>query len=238
MSATGESGPLTQPDVSVVIPAYNAERYLGEAIESVLAQSLQPSEVIVVDDGSTDGTAAIASSYGPPVRCVSHGKVGLAATLNAGVAAATGELLGFVDADDLWCPGKQEAQAAALAADPALDGVFGQVKQFRSPELTPAERESLALPPEDQRGLAKGAMLIRRSSFLRVGPFATEWTLGEFIDWYARAVDAGLKFMTLPDVVLRRRLHRTNTGIVARDSRLDYVRILRAVVDRRQEQAG
>jgi glycosyltransferase involved in cell wall biosynthesis len=220
--------------VSVVIPAQDAERHLREAIDSALGQTFAPLEILVVDDGSTDRTADVASSYGPPVRCVRLEHAGVATALNRGVDEAQGELLAFLDADDVWTPGKLALQVAALAAEPELDLVLGDVEYFHSPELTDDERATLPLPQGPVAGLSKGTMLIRRAAFLRVGPFATEWTTGEFVDWWARAVDGGLRSARLDAVVMHRRLHASNSGIRDRDARLDYVRIVRSALKRRR----
>jgi glycosyltransferase involved in cell wall biosynthesis len=223
--------------VSVVIGARNAEAYLEETIGSVLRQTLPPEEVIVVDDGSTDRTAVVAEGFGGPVRCLPQPHSGLGSALNRGLREAQGQLLAFLDADDLWLPEKQALQARALAQDEELDMVFGHAHHFVSPELTDAQREQLVLPHGLAVGLTKGTMLIRREAFERVGQFETRWVFGEFVDWYARALDAGLRSIVLPEAVLCRRLHRDNMGIRERDFRTDYVRALKTVLDRRRAEA-
>lgn len=230
MRTTGEGA----PPVSVVIPAMNAEAHLGEAIESVLEQSLPPFEVIVVDDGSTDATAEVAGSFGEPVRCLSQPWAGIGAALNRGIGEARGSLVAFLDADDLWLPEKQRVQVGALAEDTTLDMVFGRIRHFHSPELTVAERRRVALPPGDGPGVCKGAMLIRREALQRVGPFATQWRAGEFVEWYGRAVDAGLTGVVAPQVVISRRLHGGHSSPEKREGRQDYVRVLKATLDRRR----
>lgn len=223
---------LASPAVSVVIPAYDAERYLGAAIASVLAQAVAVGEVIVVDDGSSDATAAVGAAFGPPVVCLSRVHGGIGAARNAGIERATGNMLAFLDADDLWAPGKLERQLAAFAADPGVDLVFGHAVEFRG------EPPAAGDPGEHQPGYVAGALLARREAFLRVGMFATGFRVGEFIDWYARAKELGLREVLLPDVVLYRRLHDQNTGLRARDSRVDYTRVLRAALQRRREGTG
>jgi glycosyltransferase involved in cell wall biosynthesis len=223
--------------VSVVIPARDAEAYLGEAIESVLQQTLPPDQVIVVDDGSTDATAEVAEGFGSRVTCVRQQPSGLGAALNRGLEEARGALLAFLDADDVWLPDKQALQSRALSEDEGLDMVFGHVRHFHSPELTEAERARIVLPEGLAAGMARGAMLVRRTAALRVGPFPTQWKFGEFVDWYSRAVDAGLRSAVLPDVVLSRRLHADNSGIRERDAQTDYVRALKTILDRRRAEA-
>jgi glycosyltransferase involved in cell wall biosynthesis len=209
--------------VSVVIPVRDGERYLGEAIESAVRQSPAPLEVLVVDDGSRDATSDVARSFGAPVRCVAQPPLGVSAALNRGVELARGGLLAFLDADDLWVSDKLALQLAALQEGTHLDGVFGQLANF---DHTGAARETFP-------GYSKGTLLIRREAFARVGPF-TDWRLGEFLEWYARAIDAGLQFLMLPEVVLRRRVHDTNTGVRLRRERVEYTRVLKAVLDRRR----
>ena len=118
---------MSAPLVSVVIPAYNAAAFLREAIESVLAQTYRPLEVIVVDDGSTDDTAAIAESFGPPVRCIRQANARQAAARNRGIREAAGEWLAFLDADDTWDKEKLAKQVARLQRDPSLGLVYSSV---------------------------------------------------------------------------------------------------------------
>jgi glycosyltransferase involved in cell wall biosynthesis len=223
--------------VSVVIPAYNAERYLGEAIESVLEQTHRQVEIVVVDDGSEDGTLAVAGAYGDRIRLASQANGGIGSARNHAAGLARGSYLSFLDADDRFLRDKLERQLAALAHDSELDMVFGHVREFVSPELAPEEQAALR-PSPPAPFVAPNTMLIRRESFDRVGPFATDVRVGEGVDWYARATEAGLKGLTLPDIVLERRLHDSNTGIRERDSRSDYLQVVRSALQRRRQAAG
>lgn len=128
------------PLISVMIGVYNGAAYLGEAIDSVLAQDYRPLELIVVDDGSDDGSGDVARQY-PEVRCVSQERRGAGAARNAGVELAGGDFFAFLDADDRFTPGKLARQMEALAADPALEAVFGHVREFVSPELQEEQRQ-------------------------------------------------------------------------------------------------
>jgi glycosyltransferase involved in cell wall biosynthesis len=221
-----------EPLISVVIPVYNCERYLAEAIESVLAQAYRPIEVIVVDDDSTDGSADVARRFAPSVRYCFQPHSGLGAAWNGGVDLARGEFFAFLDADDLWVEDKLALQMAAFDDDPGLDIVFGHVEQFLSPELSEVK---VRYPARIMPGYSAGTMLIRRDAFLRAGPFASIWKVGQFVDWYSRVVEKGLRSLILPGVVMKRRLHTTNMGIRERESRTDYVRILKASLDRRRK---
>jgi glycosyltransferase involved in cell wall biosynthesis len=220
--------------ITVMIGVYNGAKYIGEAIESVLGQDYRPLELIVVDDGSDDGSGEVASSY-PEVRCVRQERGGNGAARNRAVELATHDFFAFVDADDRFTPGKLTRQMAALDADPTLDMVFGHVREFVSPELSEEERAGVRPPaPEPLPWTAPNLMLIRRASFERVGPFSEELRVGVTVDWFARASEAGLRSLVLPDVVLERRLHTQNNGLRERDARTQYLQVIRAAMERRR----
>lgn len=105
------------PLVSVVIPTYNAERYLGAAIESVLGQTATDLEVVVVDDGSTDGTEGVVRSYRDRVKYLKQENTGVAVARNRGIAESRATYVAFLDADDTWLPGKLERQLEALKSN-------------------------------------------------------------------------------------------------------------------------
>lgn len=220
--------------VSVIMPLHNGERYLAEAIDSVLAQTHEPLELIVVDDGSTDGSGRVAREYGSALRYVYQVNAGQSAARNRGVDLARGGLLAFLDDDDYWSPDKLPRQVAALRNDPALEAVFGHVRQFMSTDLSPEAARRNRFHAEIMPGYVPGAMLIRREAFDRVGRFDPSLRIGEFVDWHARATDLGLRSMLLPDIVLHRRVHEDNTGIRLRAEQVQYVRLLKATLDRRR----
>jgi len=204
----------------------------------VFAQTHRPLEVIVVDDGSEDDTRAVAQSYGERIRFSSQERSGAGAARNAAAGFANGDHLAFLDADDRFLPEKLEHQLAALAADPTLDMVFGHVREFVSPELPADVQASIRPPAAPSPWTTPNLMLIQRGSFDRVGPFATELRVAETVDWYARAVEAGLKGIVLQEIVLERRLHPRNSGLRERDARSDYLQVIRASMERRRRQQG
>lgn len=229
---------MKQPTVSTIIPVYNGERYLAAALDSVLNQSAPPTEIVVVDDGSSDGSAAIAHRYAPFVHCYQQPHAGPGAARNQGASMAQGDYLAFLDADDLWLPDKLASQMAYLQTHPEIDMVFGHVEQFISPDLTPDQYPALPEQPIIA-GLGAGTMLIHRSHFHQVGPFPTQWMIGEFIEWYSRAQTMGLQATVLPQVVMRRRLHTTNLTRRTQDRRSDYLQILKLRLDeKRRRQTG
>ncbi|MBA2708722.1 MAG: glycosyltransferase [Gemmatimonadaceae bacterium] len=221
--------------VSVLVGVYNAAPYLAEAIDSVFTQSYRPLEVIVVDDGSTDGSGDIAQSYGDSLSYAYQTNAGNGAARNRAVQLSSGGFFAFLDADDRFVPNKLERQWEILEAQPDVDMVFGHVREFVSPELAAEERESIRAPAANPAPwTAPNLMLIRRESFFRVGPFAETLKVGVTVDWYARAIEADLRSVMLPDVVLERRLHLANNGIRERDARHQYMHVLKASLDRRR----
>jgi glycosyltransferase involved in cell wall biosynthesis len=224
--------------VTVIIPVFNGERYLSEAIDSVLNQPYCPIEVIILDDGSTDNSAGIAKRYLPSIKYYYQPNGGLASALNNGISRSEGEYLAFLDADDLWLPDKLNLQIKTFEAEPTLDMVFGYMRQFFSPDLEKERRAGIMQIGEKMPGYIKGTMLIRRESFFRAELFDTRWHLGDFVDWYSKALEKGLKSFMIPDVVMERRIHENNMGIKQRKFQSDYLHILKASLDRRRQQSS
>lgn len=200
--------------VSAILAVRNGLPYIAESIDSMLGQSRRPDEVIVVDDGSTDATRDRLLDYGARIRVMARSHEGQASALMAGIAVARGDVLAFQDADDIWPGTRLKTQLDALGRDGSLEAVFGQVAQFVSPELPPAEQRALAPPRVRLPGEIASCMAIRRDAFDRIGAFDTALRQVFFYDWLARAKVAGLRSLMLEEIVLRRRLHRTNYGRV------------------------
>ena len=219
--------------LTVVIPCYNAERYLAEAIESVLSQA-PDGELIVVDDGSTDASVAVASGFGGRLTLVRQQNAGASAARNRGLAIARGSVVGFLDADDLFPAGSISRRLAVLGADEGVDAVAGLTQQFLSPDLPSSLRDRMGCPQAPVAGRLAGAMLLRRQVFDRVGLFDTRFRLGETMDWVARADAAGVRMAAIDDVVLHRRIHGANSVHKTAQLNAEYLRVLKASIDRRR----
>lgn len=225
------------PAISVIIPVHNGARYLAAAIRSALDQTLPPDEVLVVDDGSTDESAAIVQSFGFPVHLLRQPNRGPAAARNLGAQHATGDLLAFLDADDLWTPVKLALQVQTLAKDPGCEAVLGRVENFISPELDERQHQILAKSAAQTGEFHPGALLIRRTAFLRIGYFDHQRRHGEFIEWWARARKLNLSYTILPELVLRRRLHAYNLTRREQNGRMEYLSILRQQIAQQRQPA-
>lgn len=222
-----------QPTVSVIIPCHNYAHYLPSAIESVLAQDSPALEIIVVDDGSTDGSAALAGSYGSPVKVLSQARQGIGGARNSGIAVASGELLGFLDADDIWPPESVTVRLEAFRKNLEIECVFGRVEQFLCPNLNDEARAKLHCPAGLMNARFAGTMLIRKDSFARVGPFNTDLRVGEMMEWIVRLQDSGVRTAAVDGLVLQRRIHASNTVLSSGASKRDYLRALQTSVRRR-----
>jgi len=210
--------------VSVIIPVYNGERFLREAIQSVLDQTYRPSELIVVDDGSDDQSAQIAKSFGPLVELLSQPNRGPGEARNAGIRKASGEFLAFLDADDIWLKDKLEKQMAEFSGDNFIDAVFCHMKMIQE------ELSSQSVP-----GYHMSSMLIKMKSFIKIGEFETGWKFAEVVEWLARAKDMGLKIQLIPETLVHRRIHGDNMTMRGRKFFDDYAKVARKIIERRRK---
>ena len=221
--------------VSVIVPVYNGEKYLKEALDSALAQSAKPFEVLVIDDGSTDSTAEIVRQYGEQIRYIRRSNRGAAAARNDGVKSVSGNYIAFLDADDYWDKQKLALQLREIKKPAAANMIFAMTSQFYSPETSEAFRKQYQCPDQPIKGAHPGTLLMKRNDFLKVGFFSTEYKTGEFIEWYQRAQEAGMTSTFLLDVLMCRRIHPLNHGIVQKRQNDDYARIVKEMLLRRRK---
>jgi glycosyltransferase involved in cell wall biosynthesis len=227
---------VTTPRVTCVIPVFNGERFLGEALDSALAQAYPAVEVLVVDDGSTDRTRATVEARGDRVRYLWQPNAGPAAARNAGIAAATGAFISFLDSDDLWHAEKLARQIARFQARPELDLCVTHVQNFWMPEVAEEARRlrdgrhTRPLP-----GYSSVTLVARRALCEAIGVFDSSLQHGDDTEWFVRAEEHGAVAELLPEVLVRRRLHADNRSRhwVGR-SRAEYLALMRTLVGRRR----
>jgi glycosyltransferase involved in cell wall biosynthesis len=222
------------PLVSVIIPVLNGEPYLREAIDSVACQSWTHTEVVVIDDGSTDGTGELVRREYPQVRYFHQAHAGIGAARNHGIDRAQGDLIAFLDADDYWIERKLARQIQVFVEQPGTEMVFAQIKQFISPELSDADRVRLRCPKEAMPAELPATMLCRPEVFGRVGAFETRWKVGQDVSWIARARELGLNRVMVEEVLYMRRLHKHNNGNTTSKDFGDRLKIIKAMLDRRR----
>lgn len=200
------------PRVSVLIPCYNAGRFLGQALDSVLGQTYQDYEIIVADDGSEDDSAAVCARY-PQVRYFYHAHSGISVTRNLAVSKARGALIAFLDADDLWHPEKLEKQVAYLDAHPECRLVFACARNFSdTPPETRTPRQEQLLRANMDHYLA--SCCIRRELFETCGGFREDYSHGEDTQWVARLWAAGVNMNhCIREDLYLRRIHDSNISL-------------------------
>jgi glycosyltransferase involved in cell wall biosynthesis len=224
---------MTDPRrVSVVMTVWNGSRHIGEALASVAAQTHRAHQVIVNDDGSTDDTAAVVAALGDAVTLLRSPHEGIAAGRNRALEQVTGDVVALLDADDLWVPEKLAVQLAALTDD--LDAVFGRTDEFLDVDVDGAD-VALRTPNVGVSGPVVSNLLIRTDAVRAIGPFRTDTTVGDWLDWWGRATRLGVRTAHLPQTLARRRLHGANNGLRHADRRDDYLRVVR---DRLRAQRG
>jgi glycosyltransferase involved in cell wall biosynthesis len=200
---------MNSPLVSVLVPVHNGERFIATALESLMAQDYRRFEAIVIDDGSTDGTADVARSF-PDIRYLHQANRGVAAARNAGLAVARGELIAFLDHDDLWPPTKLSIQVGRLVANPSVGCVLGRQKLFFEPGIDPPAWLRRDPVYGDLGGIDFVSAVIRAEILRAVGGFNTEFRTGEDRDLLIRLRERGIEIAVVSEVVLHRRLHGSN----------------------------
>lgn len=224
----------SEPLVGVVIAARDGVLYLREAIESVLGQTESSVEIVVVDDGSVDGTRDVARAFAPDVRCLASPRRGLGAARNAGVRAVRGHYVAFLDQDDLWPAEKLERQLSAFRRRAAPDVVFGHVREFLTPGLDRRVAARLRCFSDPRPAALPGTMLATRAALARGGRFQTRWISNDFMAWLLAARERGLREIMLSEHVLSRRLHASNFSHRTEVTYPEYVRVLKESLDRRR----
>ncbi len=215
---------------SVVIPAFNAATTLGDAIESVLGQTIPPAAVVVVDDGSTDGTADVARQFGAPVTVICQPNAGPGAATTRGFQSTDTPLVASLDADDLWLPHKAERQINYLAEHPDTDATFALLRHF-------GESVGAGDPAKEAPGWSRTTMMVRTELVEALGPMLDlPGMRGELVDWLARAREAGARLDMLQEVLALRRI-RPGSLSYGRDGDRDrgYLHAARLAIMRRRQ---
>ena len=212
----------------VVIPAFNAATTISETLASVMAQTLKPRDIVIVDDGSTDDLAGVIATLDMPVRLIRQDNAGPGSATTRGMALLSTPFIATLDADDLWLPDKVERQLAHFASSPATSAVFCHLRTFRNDR--PDD-----LGPEPVPGWSRSTMMIRREVATAIGQMTDPpGGRGEMIDWIARAREEGFMFVMMVDVLALRRI-RPGSLSYGRDPQRDrgYLEVARLAMQRR-----
>lgn len=226
---------IITPLVSVIIPAYNCERFIAEAVESVRKQDYKPLEIIIIDDGSTDRTSSCIKSLGNDICYVYQSNRGPGAARNRGIAIAKGEAIAFLDADDYWPENKLKIQMKRMRKEPEIEVILGRIQC--TGVLTEADKKIRFEGPDNTMiSVCLGSGVFRRSVFHKVGMFDETLRHYEDHDWFLRAREKNVAMVILQDVTLYNR--RNEYSMSRRKSKDDssMLQILKKSLDRRRLQ--
>jgi glycosyltransferase involved in cell wall biosynthesis len=229
---------MDNPLVSVIICVYNGAAFLADAIDCVLKQNYPETELIVVDDGSTDNSAKIAASY-PQVKLVSHeDNRGLPSARNTGIQTAAGEYIAFLDADDLWPPNKISAQVKFHQEHPEYKYSYTQERfRFEDMQERPNWSQKQAFQ-EDHVAYCAGSMLFHQSLFEIVGQFNPMFRNGDTTEWVFRAKDQGFVGGIVEEVLLFRRIHDQNLSSRVSEENKMLLKAVKSSIDRQRQSRG
>jgi len=222
------------PLISCIIAVFNGERFLREALDSILAQTYRPLEILVVDDGSTDRTLEIASEYSDTICYLRQSNLGPGAARNTGLRKAKGEFIAFLDADDLWHKDKLARQISCFKARPNLEICVTHAQNFWDSELKEEEKRfqnhRLSKPVP---GYITQTLLARRDVFEKLGFFNASFRHVHDSEWFFRADEQGVLTELLPDVLVYRRMHKTNRSRrLASNSLAEYFELIKSRLNR------
>jgi len=229
---------MNHPLLSVVVPVYNAADFIAEAIDCIFSQEYRNLEVIIVDDGSTDGTASALPPREARLRYLRQENRGAASARNYGLRAARGELITFLDADDLWSANAIDVLTRYLVGHQDIEIAMGRLQYARHVPSFPPGKFRLEPFAEPCISLSLDAGVFRRSVFDKVGYFDVSMRTSEDIDWFMRAREAGVAIHFLEDVVLFYRRHDHNLTQDRDVSHSDFARALKKSLDRRRLTKG
>lgn len=222
---------MHRPTVSVIVPVYNGERFVGAALDSIRRQTVPAGEVIIVDDGSTDGTAALLRRMAG-VRFLQQANQGAPVARNRGIAAASGDTIALLDADDLWPADHLSRLLSRFAESPRLDVVFGRTQAFAGD----GPMDELLGGPAT--ALLFGSALFRRAAFDEVGLLDASMPLGDDTDWFLRAMEQGLAIEAIDAVTLLYRVHAASLSADQAALRRSFAVALKRSLDRRRARSG
>ncbi|WCT74941.1 glycosyltransferase [Sphingomonas naphthae] len=220
-----------RPPLSVIIPVFNGAHFLPQAVQSILAQQYPTAEIIVVDDGSTDDIERVVAALPVEVRFLRQTNAGPASARNRGIRNASGDLIAFLDVDDLWPVDRLASLIAALGED--RDVAIGRGQLARIDPDDPAAYSFVGNPGEAFPYYI-GAALYRREAFTRVGLFDEDMIFGEDQDWYRRAEEVGLGVTRVEQISLIVRRHGANMTHGKSAVEMNELRAIKKALERRR----
>lgn len=220
--------------VSVIIPVYNAEDFLEEAIRSVLGQNYGNIEIIAVNDGSTDNSLGILKQYERDVIVIDQKNAGVASARNRGIAEAKGEYVAFLDNDDIFLPDKIRAQVAYLEEHADMQMCVTLCEGFLDGSVQKPEWVREGFLGVTHRNLSPSAWCMQKGLFSYIGTFDTQYVLGSDTDWIARVMKAGVEIGTIERLLWKKRVHKKNASqLLGLEDRMQYNRELLSLISKK-----
>jgi glycosyltransferase involved in cell wall biosynthesis len=226
------------PLVSVIMPVFDGEAFLAEAIDSILSQSYRAFELIVVNDGSTDGSADIVEGFlsgSGKVRCVCQENAGVSAARNRGIEACSGDLIAFLDQDDRWYENALKTHVTFHEQHPEVGYTLAQQVCFLDGMTEPPGWFRLQKLDVPHPGYLPGTLVVKRSLFDQIGLFDIRYPISSDADWFARARDSKAPMSILPETLLQRRIHAGNQSRHSRKIQGELTQLLHASIQRKRE---
>ncbi|MFT5641874.1 MAG: glycosyltransferase involved in cell wall biosynthesis [Cyclobacteriaceae bacterium] len=222
---TGRKMMKKEANVSVILPVYNGEKYLLDCIESIINQSIVPKEILIIDDGSTDNSAAIALHY-PQLRYKKILNKGVANARNKGLEMASFDWIAFIDQDDLWTHNSLKSRMNALENATHAKIVIGRQKWFLDGMSTAPSWVKKEQMQSSLDGYLLGCSLIHKDLFEEYGTFNDSFRFASDFDWFFRLKDASEDFLQVDDIVLNKRIHEMNESRHAKASLTELTRAI------------
>ena len=219
------------PFVSLIIPLYNAERFIAEAIESVKKQKYPSLEIIVIDDGSTDTSRTIIEQQYPEVIYSFQENKGPAAARNAGILLAKGEYLAFLDADDVWEIQAIQSLVKTFRENTEIDFVMGKIQLMKWDD----DKKNFVNNGTPFWAHQLGSLMIRRKVALEVGLFDETFKHSEDAEWISRLIDNGKKLKLIEKCVIEYRIHGNNWSLSKNIMTNNFFKVLRASIHRKRK---
>lgn len=232
---------MKNPLISVIIPVFNGEKYIAEAIQSVLNQksvlnqNYEPLEILVIDDGSTDETASVVKSIDANINYFYQNNQGVAMARNTGLKNTKGDFITFIDSDDLWPANKLSIQLARFSGKPHLEIVQGYIRRFISPNSPTPPNFIIGKDDAPVFALHLGAGVFKKSVFKKIGLMDGNMKYAEDIDWFLRAIENQVSISVSDEIVYFYRAHQSNMTHNTNQTNLYMLKACKKSLDRRRK---
>lgn len=225
---------MPKPLISVIVPVFNGEKYIKETLQTILSQDYQEKEIIVVDDGSTDGSQEIIRSFAE-IKYIFQDNSGVPVARNRGIQEAVGEFIAFSDQDDLWKPYKLTEQIKYLMENPNTEFVISMRKTVLEKGISPPSWLKKELLDSENIDHSPSSLLAKKSLFDKIGTFNSDLENASDVDWFFRARDAGIQKGVIQKVHYLKRIHEENQSYRVKELHQEYLKLIKQSLARHKD---